>query len=241
MPKIECVTVCKSYADFLCWTLPFNKSMFDNMVVVTSTDDTKTQKLCEYHNVKCVKVQCEEEFSKGELINEGLEHLDGDEWVVHIDSDIYLPPHFRQVVNKCLLDTNSIYGIDRVMCTSFREWIKFLMEPKLQYENNTFIFQPPFPLGVRLAIKAYDYWTPIGFFQCWHQGSKQLTYPTEHKLYARGDLQFSLMFEKENRRFLPEIYGIHLETLVDGKSMGANWNGRQTPIFGQEMLDEVVN
>ncbi len=89
--KLEAVVVCVNYSDFLAWTLPNNKTFFDNMVVVTSSKDLRTQKLCEFWHVKCVVSDvCYEsgaEFDKGKMINVGLKALDGVGWVVHLDAD----------------------------------------------------------------------------------------------------------------------------------------------------------
>jgi len=43
--KIEGVTVCVDYADFLEVTLPQAMKAFDNVIVVTSKKDKETQKL----------------------------------------------------------------------------------------------------------------------------------------------------------------------------------------------------
>lgn len=244
MPKIECVIVSVDYADFLAWTLPFNKIQFDNIIVVTSVEDVKTQKLCEYWHVRCIKSNAWKEggggFNKGKLINVGLEAIEGDDWVVHMDADIYLPPHFRRVFDCMVLDKDSLYTMDRMMCRNFGEWIRFLMQPKVQHENNIFIHDGPFPLGVRLASTNYGGYLPIGFFQCWNQGQQNLLYPIEHTTAARADLQFTLNFPRDKRNMMAECIAIHLETIGE-KGMGNNWSGRKTPIFGQELLDEVAN
>jgi len=238
---IEAVIVCVDYADFLCWTLPFNRHQFDNTVVVTSTKDIKTQKLCEYWHVKCIRTDvCYEDggFNKGKMINEGLDHVSGKEWVVHMDSDIFLPPHFRRMFNCAELDLDSLYTMDRMMCKDFKQWIQYLAQPKIQYENEIFIHPGPFEHGVRLAGRVYGGYMPIGFFQMWHQGAQQLTYPTEHTSAARGDVQFSLKFPRSKRNLFAECYCIHLETVLpENKEMGANWNGRKTPVFGEEFLN----
>lgn len=51
---LEAVTVCVDYSDILALTIPYNKSVIDNWVIVTSTADKKTQGLCDYHKVKCI-------------------------------------------------------------------------------------------------------------------------------------------------------------------------------------------
>ena len=75
---IEGVCVCVNYADFLAQTLGFNRTHFDNLVIVTTPDDYDTINLCEYWNVKCVKTDAfysnGDAFNKGLGINEGLKN-----------------------------------------------------------------------------------------------------------------------------------------------------------------------
>jgi len=242
--KIEAVVVCVNYSDFLAWTLPANRCQFDRLVVVTTPKDIRTQELCSYWHVKCVVTDaCYKEgadFNKGAMINEGLKALDGDGWVVHMDADIWLPPRFRELINDLVLDQDGLYTIDRLMCSDFLEWLKFLYAPPAQYENEIFVHLRPFPVGVRIANKEafYGGWMPIGFFQMWNQGKKQMSYPEKHTDAARSDVLFTLQFDRSHRHMLAEIVCVHLETKMPAVAdeMGANWSGRKTPPFGVEVL-----
>jgi hypothetical protein len=239
--KLEAVVVCVNYSDFLAWTIIFNRNLFDNMIVVSSVDDTDTHRVCEAYHVNCIKVEnCNDEngvFNKGKLINVGLSHLKYNDWVIHMDADIILPTHFREFVNNLKLDNSKLYSVDRLMCKSFGEFISSLCRPKPQYENSIFVHPRPFELGVRLANNNMGGWVPIGYFQMWNQGKYKYVYPTEHSGAARGDVQFTLKFSREKRELIPEIFAIHLETKLEGHNeMGANWNGRKTPTFGKEFL-----
>jgi hypothetical protein len=53
--QIEAVVVCVNYSDFLAYTLPANRSQFNNMVVVTDTKDEATVAICNKYNVRCVQ------------------------------------------------------------------------------------------------------------------------------------------------------------------------------------------
>ena len=70
---LEAVTVCVDYSDILALTIPYNKSVIDNWVIVTSTADKKTQGLCDYHKVKCITTdvfyESEDIFNKGKGVN----------------------------------------------------------------------------------------------------------------------------------------------------------------------------
>ena len=68
---LEGIIVCVNYSDFLSHTLPFNKPLFNHLIVVTSPEDEKTKNLCEYYNVECVVTN---EFTKnGDAFNKAKE------------------------------------------------------------------------------------------------------------------------------------------------------------------------
>lgn len=242
MKKIEGVIVCVNYSDFLSHTLPQNKQHFNKLVVVTDTKDIKTKEVCEFYNVMCV---CTDVFyekgdkiNKGKGINEGLKHLDKDGWVIHLDADIYLPPLTRNILESLDLDEKTIYGIDRMMCSSYEEWINFLENPKPLHEGWIFVHTDAFPLGTRIAEYKNKGWEPIGFFQMWNpKGSNVFEYPKEHGLIDRSDVIFAKKFERKNRQLIPEIICIHLdsEKLL---TMGKNWKGRKTQPFN---LNQLLN
>lgn len=241
---LECVVVCVNYSDFLAHTLPYNKNLFDRMVVVTDTKDTKTKELCEYHNVECV--QTDEFYHNGNIINkarginEGLKRLSNKEWVLHLDADIYLPPLTRSILEKLPLRPDTIYGADRLMCPNYESWIKFIEKPDKIQEGWCYVHPTAFPMGVRLAEYTKKGYEVIGYFQLWNpKGSGVYEYPNEHGAIDRSDVLFCKQFERECRQLLPEIITIHLESegLTIG-NMGKNWKGRKTAPFG---FDFTVN
>ncbi len=238
--KLEAVTVCVNYSDFLAHTLPYNKMHFDKIVVVTDTKDVKTKKLCEFYNVTCVQTDAFYEnghkINKGKGINEGLKHLDMDGWVVHLDSDIYLPPLTRQILENLELDKETLYGIDRMMCPSYESWINFLDSPKPMHEGWIYVHTTAFPLGVRIAEYKNKGWEPIGFFQMWNpKASNVLEYPKEHGNVDRSDVIFAKKFRRAKRQLIPEIISIHIDS-EELPEMGKNWSGRKTRPFTMESV-----
>ena len=235
--KVELLVICNNYSDYLAFTLPLNKHHFDNMVVVTGPDDKKTQKLCEYHHVKCVvsKRMFEDgPFNKGKAINDGLAALKGLGWIVHMDADMVLPPATRIIWERIGLDKKLIYGIDRMMCPDFEQWVQFTKEPVLIHENYIYVHSNAFPVGTRICKWGDgDGYIPIGFFQMWHASLKKV-YPEEHGYAGRSDMLFAMQWPRAERSFLPEILGIHLSTadLTAAEKMGTNWCGRVSTEFG---------
>jgi hypothetical protein len=172
------------------------------------------------------------QFCKGAGINFGLKELDRDDWIVHLDADIALPPMARRVIETADLDKNCLYGIDRFIVPSFEAWIQFLACPALQHENGSWLHLNSFPLGTRVWLPHTGGYLPIGFFQMWHGSSKILSYPEQHATAARGDVQFATRWPRNKRHLLPEIVGYHLES--EKSPHGTNWAGRQTAAFGPD-------
>ena len=231
--KLECVIVCRDYADFLAYTLPFNKQLFDKLVVVTSKEDKKTRRLCEFYHVMCVI--CPElslkGMWKGDAIDLGLSHLDRDGWVLHLDADIWLPPQTRRLLERMNLDKGMVYGADRFNVHGVGRWLNFIQHPSLQHENEAYIHVSNHGFNVGTRVMAHDTgWVPIGFFQLWHPiTSCRHTYPKKHSDAGRTDMLFSKQWPREKRGFLPEIICYHLES--EDAGMGTNWSGRKTTKF----------
>lgn len=233
---LEGVIICVGYADFLSHTLPLNKSQFNNLVVVTDTKDKDTKSLCEYYNVRCVQTDVfyenGDKFNKGKGINVGLETISKSGWVIHLDADIVLPPLTRTILENIELDSETLYGIDRMMCPTFEAWQNFMNRPKL-HEGWVYVHANSFPIGVRIAEYMSKGYEPIGFFQLWNPiESGVFTYPDEHGEADRTDVLFAKKFRRLKRQLLPEIVAIHLDSEdLDMKDMGKNWNGRKTAPF----------
>jgi hypothetical protein len=230
--KLECVIVCRDYSDFLAYTMPHNKQLFDRLVVVTSKEDKKTQKLCEFYHVQCVI--CPElslpGMYKGDAIDLGLTQLGMDGWVLHLDSDIWLPPQTRRLLERASLNKTMVYGADRFNVRGAKAWLNFIQAPVLQHENEAYIHvNHRFEVGTRVMAHDTGY-VPIGFFQLWHPTtSKVFTYPKKHGDAGRTDMLFAKQWPREKRGFIPEIIAYHLES--EDSSGSANWRGRTTSEF----------
>lgn len=246
---LEAVIVSVGYSDFLAETLPFNKGHFDKLVVVTSPADLDTQRLCQYHHVECVVTDVfyhnGDVFNKAKGINAGLARLSGKGWVLHLDGDIVLPAQFRGIVAPLELDPELLYGVDRLMCTSYADWHAFKQVPHLTEENGIYIHPhyAPMPVGTRIAKYGTDQgYIPIGFFQLWNAAVSGITrYPEEHADAGRTDMLFAMLWPRKRRGFIPEVLTIHLES-ERLATMGKNWRGRQTRLFGPLSVEvsEVV-
>lgn len=232
--KIEAVVTCVNHADFLAHTIAHNRGHFDRLVIVTAPEDTATRRVCEAWGVEhkltdAFLSRWEGLFLKGAGINEGLRMLDRDAWLVHMDADVILPPHFRGALEIADLDTSMIYGVDRQCFRSYEEWIRFLERPAPQLEQDLFIHPAN---GAELGARIFHPetgWFPLGFFQLWHADSGVREYVADQKSAARDDSHFSCLWPRKKRGIIPEIVAYHLESEV--APMGRNWQGRKSKPF----------
>jgi hypothetical protein len=234
---LEAVTVCVNYADFLEETIPHNLPQLDLWTVVTTPEDERTQGVCARYGLRCLKTECfyrdveRPSINKSRGINYGLAHQSHSGWMLHLDSDIVLPPQFRKMVENAELDPACLYGMDRVNCTGSAAWDAFRHDPELQYEWSCLV-KPPrgWRLGARIAHGDYGGYCPIGFFQLWNpRGSGVNRYPmTVEGNMEHTDVLFAIQWPRARRHLLPEGFCVHLESSGE---FGANWHGRKTPPF----------
>jgi hypothetical protein len=243
MDRLEALTVCVDYADYLEETLPFLLPHVDDLVVVTTPDDGRTHRVCKRYGVRFLPTRCfyrdGEKFNKARGINYGLANLKLDGWVLHIDSDIVLPLRTRYMLKEMDLDPRKLYGCDRAHCVGRAAWDELKARPDVQYEWSCLV-QPPrrCTLGARIAHMEYGGYCPIGFFQLWSpSGSGVTRYPRVGQGTAEhSDVLHAIQWEREDRVLIPELICLHLETKDKGdrRPMGQNWAGRTTPEFNRD-------
>jgi hypothetical protein len=242
--KFEAVVVCINYSDFLKVTLPHSKHQFAKLVVVTDTKDIETARVCEFYNVQCVKTDVF--YRDGPIankalgINEGLKYLTCDDWVIQMDADIWLPPLTSNLLHRIPLEKDCLYGIDRMMCNSYNEWVNFVHSEgnNLVHEGWVYLHMHHFPIGQRIVDYNNDGYYPIGYFQLWNpRGSGVKDYPVEIVGYDRTDVLHAKKFDRLHRKLIPDFVCIHLAS--EEHDMGQNWKGRKTKMFGPDRLQTL--
>ena len=208
--KIQALCVSVNYADFLECIAP-NVKHFDRWLVVTEESDTRTREVCHRWGMEVLFSKRLHEndavFHKAAALNEGLEALDQDSWVVVLDSDILLPHDFRERLELQALDPLCLYGLSgRRICRTLPEFRSLAAcEPWVDnLIHTTFV---------------------IGYFNLFHLSVELNRYPEHGSDDASTyDVLFSNRFPAARRRFLPFV------CLHAGDS-SHNWRGRVTDPF----------
>lgn len=249
---LEAVSICCGYADFLSESAKYNIPLFDRWVIVTEARDEETREVCRRLNLECILSEDGHfngaSFAKGRLVERGLQHLSGNGWRLHIDADMVLPHRFRTLLEAADLQEDMLYGVDRLMCKSWEDWVRVKSSTWLQggqYDYHCRV-NPNHGIGLQLGTRwAHPVmgYCPIGAFQMWHssqdewRGVRIKPYPLNHSTSCRTDIQFSLQFDRKKRALLPEVIAIHLESEPSEK--GINWAGRKSKRFGPEIKPQV--
>lgn len=243
--RIEAVTVCIGYDDFLTVSAQHNRSLFDRWIVVTSPNDKATIKVCQRFNLGVLLTEegtRDGEFNKGHLVQRAQRLLSSGAWRLHLDADIVCPSTLRKSLITSDLDPNKVYGADRVLVKSWDRWQRLLQSGYLQNQHD-YHYRMRFPAGYDIGtrwVSPSHGWVPIGFFQLWHgdadeaNGVQVKAYPNRHGSANRTDVQHGLQWDRRHRELLPEVIVVHLES--EEAKLGANWAGRCTKRFGPDTL-----
>jgi len=169
--KIDAVTVSIDYSDYL-EKIISNKELLDNWLIVTHKDDKKTIKVCKDNKLNFIyseKIYENAIFAKSKAINEGLNYLKPNDWILQLDSDAKLPSNFRTIIDKNVKDKSIIYGSRR-------------------YDE----------MGNDIGIvTGMPYKGAVGFFQLWHSSEKNRYTETEH-INAEGDVDHDKSFKNRH-------------------------------------------
>ena len=132
--KIEAVTVCIDYSDHLVECIT-NRQYIDRWMIVTHPRDRKTIEICKKHGIEYTESERIYDngsfFAKGKAINDGLECLDKDGWLLHIDADQRLPSNFTTTLTETNLNPECIYGARR----QYNQTIRTEINPATEEEH----------------------------------------------------------------------------------------------------------
>lgn len=128
--KIYAFVQSTGYHDMLAITLPLNKAHFDEVIVHTKRGDDATIQVCVKNNVTCIETDLFQKggskFNRGAVFNEAFRQFfsTGKElgWFCIMDSDIVLPPDFREKFFAEAIEPECMYGARRYNVETQEQW-----------------------------------------------------------------------------------------------------------------------
>lgn len=167
--KIEAVTVCVDYSDYLEEVASHNRRLLDKWVVATRPSDERTRQVCSRHSIDVVLTDdFGTEFAKAKGINAALRQLSGDGWLLHLDGDIVLPYDFGECLEDAQLAQGNIYGCNRLCLPGWDCWVEAQKQGLYSRFNGwlaEFRDRPKGSYVGGIPAGIGNGYTPIGFFQ----------------------------------------------------------------------------
>jgi hypothetical protein len=202
--KIDVVIVSVNYNDFLLISLEKNSKIFDNITVVTSSDDFLCHKICEKFEVNCLITDIMYEdgavFNKGKAINEGIKSISNPDYILLLDADTVV----LEKINLDSLDEEYFYSTERYMITNYYLYKAYL--------------DGLFDIDTQAIIHSDN---GLGYFQLFNY-SKCKSYPESSNDASKSDLLFRDKFKKRSS-IIPGVIHLGIE--------GVNWKGRFSDRF----------
>ena len=201
---ISALVVSVGYGRELEMTLPHNKRLVDQVIVVTTADDQLSQEIVRKHDATLViSDRCYEDehaFNKGKMLNDGLRNITCG-WVINTDADILLHPHVKNI--DIHLDPQFLYYTNRfdIRRQSVQDW-----------KDGKF---------VRYSSPSGKNDEPSGYFQLWHTSTER----RHHECFCSAggvDWTFMRQWRPDQLHHLPEIPVHHIQ---HAKFYSQNWNG----------------
>lgn len=176
-----CITVSTKYDDILSLIIHQNQQFFTKWYIITHPDDADTIGVVTkagYSNIQLVYYDMYKgaTFNKGGAIRsvqETLQETHKGKPVLILDSDIYLPDNFHEVVSAITIQPDTLYGVSqRYDYSSYRD-----------FKDNTNAYNYPPSKGF------------FGFFQLYKHSLLKLYKPSENCSVC--DATFTMYFKRK--------------------------------------------
>ena len=213
---LVCIVISIDYADLLAATLPYNRSLFDHVYVVTEERDAATLNVCAAHDCTVLlttetKARCgdrDASFNRAGLLHQAQLYVHAahpDAWIALLDADIVLPSQLA-ALDRSTWNTAFLYGLARCECETLEEWEGGVVKER--------------PYGEDPGNTIY------GYFQLYHDKTKMNAVWSENAGYC--DIEFSDQFGS-NRAKVPSADPLGCIHLGYGTT---DWRGRVSPRWG---------
>jgi len=223
--KITGIIVCVDFSDYLVETLPFSKSVLDDLYIITANDDQRTKELCKKTNTKFLSIpRTTPTFLKGIYINHAFDNVPHEDWFLITDADIVLPSEKIFDTSIAEKKPQCLYGVFCQYCYNYEEWI--------DYKDNGTIYN--------WKIQKRSMSIGMGAFQLFHtdhfknrDNCRYLPWTIYVDKDNRGaigsDKKFARSFKCRKQKLPFNI--IHLDNSLNNKIH--NYDGRKTEPFGR--------
>ncbi|MGO9486685.1 MAG: hypothetical protein ACLPX9_19270 [Rhodomicrobium sp.] len=202
--KLSGVLVSVGYSFALSETLPKNIGQFDELAIVTSSEDTRTQDLVKrFGGILVVSDRCYDDshsFNKGRMLNDGLAALNDPDWIILTDADIIFNDRTRAFILSHSLNPGCLYFTgrhDRTPVLGQSDDVN--MEPNGYFQ----LFNPR-------AAATRNRWPKLVCEEFCSAGSV--------------DSWFFQQWDRDKLMAIPELDVHHLSS----QRIGENWNGLES-------------
>lgn len=203
------ITVSTNYDDVLNFILPQNYKFFEKWYIITDSNDTDTINVINKYNFSNVITifydfyKNNKTFNKGGAIrycqNEIIGNLDYNGNILILDSDIWLPNNFDEIVKDVIIDYDTLYGTNK----------RYDYYSYENFKNNIIDFDYPWSKDFQ------------GYFQLYKYDKNKLY--NESNNCSECDLTFLTYFK--NKIILSELTVCHLGKSVINWNKRINKNG----------------
>ncbi len=241
--RLEALTVCENYGDYLRLTLPNAVAAVDRMLVVTTKQDKETQKIAKKCGAEVLLTDRLHAggapFRKGAAINDGLNALDDQAWVLILDADIILPESFNERIHSLILNPGCLYYVKRWGPTleGFPAFLKDYKAGKPWHD--LYWSHADKAKATKIDKKGNDIeHFPYGYFQLFHKSASGLAqqlearqwYGEDHPTAEWADSNFAYFNWLDSRRISLSTFDRLFDVihLPHGRQR-VNWCGRKSP------------
>ena len=237
---LEAIVVCVGYDDYLDETLSRNCAQLDSITVVTDNKDPATVRVARKYGANVfISPRIHERgapFAKGKAINDVIDYLRAEghnDWILHLDADVILPPNFRESLSRYVLNPGCLYYTRRWGLPTYAGITEFLERIDVDPWPTLFAKYGNKMLARKEARKGNDLeHLPFGYFQLFNLRAQALR--GRERVYCEGsrtaendDLAFGFeTFPEEKTASLPipEFDVVHLPH----GCWQENWHGRRS-------------
>lgn len=235
--NVTCIITCVNYSDFLNITLPINKYIIPNIIILTSKNDKKTIEVCKKNNVNYIVSDIFFQKTKRNLCYRLLEKILCYRCVCKGYCKLSCVKNKYTVFQKskainlgikeyCKTDWVLLLDADIIVSEKFKNIDFSKLNKDTLYGVSRIVYKTKNDWKNKVNA-YYDFWKFMGFFQLFNLNSESFYndyygYNENYNYASEGDYYFS---KKWTKKVLLDFYVTHL-----GET-GENWHGRVTDFW----------